>query len=116
MAKLMLLSPWTLVTDLSKILSTEEAGFSRLQQYTLALLGRTGESTLARMRMRCAWQYFCESVKNLQDNVLGIKDLLVRLLSDVISVALLYRLLPSKNRNQDLVFTIVIKHRFSFRY
>jgi len=66
--------------------------------------------------MRCAWPYLCQSLKNLQENVLGIKDPLVRPLSDVISVALLYRLLPSKNKNQELAFTVGIKSCFSFRY
>lgn len=88
---LMLLSTWTLATDLSAIPSTEEAGFSRLQQCTFALLGRTGgASPLARMRMICAWRYLHESVKNVQENekiYLGIKEPLVRLLSDFSSSA-----------------------------
>lgn len=66
---LMLLSTWTLATDLSAIPSTEEAGFSLLQQCTFALLGRTGGvSPLARMRMICAWRYLHESVKSVQEN------------------------------------------------
>lgn len=68
------------------------------------------------IRNTCAWQYLYELVKNLWENILRLKDPLVRLLSNVISVAPLCRLLSSKNKNQELVFTIGIKHGFSFRY
>lgn len=56
---------------------------------------------LATMKMKYAWQYLHDSVKNLQENVLVVEESLVRMPSDVVSVALVYWLLPSKNNHQE---------------
>lgn len=58
--------------------------------YTCPARNGSERPFLATMKMKYAWQYLHDSVKNLQENVLIVEESLVRMPSDVISVALVY--------------------------